>query len=521
MYAWLEFAQVTLHLWCLEWSAPLRVRKTPLHLWCLIPIFSVSILSRSPRFSLHHHSHLRQHALRNGRGHAWYQVQLKRNCAGRTVWLSGRLNPSHTACASDWESPNAGNVMFGNANAMTAHTFTLAKVVFRSPTMTTRHTTLHPAPPLRPRHSTPRGPCAILGHWRWLKSDVGGPHKACCLDCLVSAGSWLSHLAEIDGNRIRKTCRIEGRKTCRTWNREHFTVEVRPVFEIGRISGIWQDFGPDPDPLRNCRWRPSWRGRSSWTTHPPKRRRRRCETVKREGGQIYKYAHAENNLELMENRLSSSGRFSQALRPWKSSKKSENRIIFMSMFNDIDWTRRGNSEECISSSEQVKNYAEKFTQGHWTFLGPGSDEMWYGKSNYPPEGKWQETANMMVGTIRGIWTSSTHKCSSTGSWNPEEEEQQGDHTLQCGCFEYRTFISNNSLCKSAQYLRSSRTMVWRFWYEDWRKVSENFTWWDVERISTKRSDFCGKSTKECPARSWKRYAWSSTEVRNTVNRSPM
>ena len=313
MYAWLEFAQVTLHLWCL-----LRVRKTPLHLWCLIPIFSVSILSRSPRFSLHHHSHLRQHALRNGRGHAWYQVPLKRHCAGRTVWLSGRLNPSHTACASDWESPNAGNLMFGNANAMTAHTFTL----FRSPTMTTRHATLHPAPPLRPRHSTPRGPCAILGHWRWLKSDVGGPHKACCLDCLVSAGSWLSHLAEIDGNRIRKTCRIEGRKTCRTWNREHFTVEVRPVFEIGRISGIWQDFGPDPDPLRNCRWRPSWCGRSSWTTHPPKRRRRRCETVKREGGQIYKYAHAENNLELMENRLSSSGRFSQALRPWKSSKKN-------------------------------------------------------------------------------------------------------------------------------------------------------------------------------------------------------
>ena len=101
--------------------------------------------------------------------------------------------------------------------------------------------TLHPAPPLRPRHPTPRGPCAILGHWRWHKSDVGGPHKACCLDCLVSAGSWLSHLAEIDGNRIRKTCRIEGRKTCRTWNREHFTVEVRPVFEIGRISGIWQD----------------------------------------------------------------------------------------------------------------------------------------------------------------------------------------------------------------------------------------------------------------------------------------
>ena len=52
----------------------------------------------------------------------------------------------------------------------------------------------------------------------------------------------------------------------------------------------------------------------------------------------------------------------------------ENRIIFMSMFNDIDWTRRGSSQQCISNSEQVKNYAKKFTQGHWTFRGPGGEK---------------------------------------------------------------------------------------------------------------------------------------------------
>ena len=67
----------------------------------------------------------------------------------------------------------------------------------------------------------------------------------------------------------------------------------------------------------------------------------------------------------------------------------------MSMFNDIDWTRRGNSEQCISNSEQVKNYAKKFTQGHWTFLGLGGEKKWYGKSNYLLEGKWQYTVNMM------------------------------------------------------------------------------------------------------------------------------
>ena len=38
--------------------------------------------------------------------------------------------------------------------------------------------------------------------------------------------------------------------------------------------------------------------------------------------------------------------------------KIEGRIIFMSMFNDIDWTKRGNSEKRILNSEQVKSYAK-------------------------------------------------------------------------------------------------------------------------------------------------------------------
>ena len=42
----------------------------------------------------------------------------------------------------------------------------------------------------------------------------------------------------------------------------------------------------------------------------------------------------------------------------------KDRIIFMSMFNDIEWTKRGNTETCIFNSEQVKNYAKRFSQGH-------------------------------------------------------------------------------------------------------------------------------------------------------------
>ena len=70
----------------------------------------------------------------------------------------------------------------------------------------------------------------------------------------------------------------------------------------------------------------------------------------------------EDYLELMENRLSSSELFSHDLLLWRSPRRSkktskieniepvkfENRIIFMSMFNDIDSTKRGPSERCIS-----------------------------------------------------------------------------------------------------------------------------------------------------------------------------
>ena len=116
----------------------------------------------------------------------------------------------------------------------------------------------------------------------------------------------------------------------------------------------------------------------------------------------------------------------------------EDRIMFMSMFNDIDWTRRGNSEQCISNSEQVKIYAKKFTQGHRTFLGPGSEKNWCGKSNYFSGGNWQDRANMMVEQFE----ESGHPVSA-GSWNLEEEEQQRDFTLQCECFEHRTLKTNN------------------------------------------------------------------------------
>ena len=38
----------------------------------------------------------------------------------------------------------------------------------------------------------------------------------------------------------------------------------------------------------------------------------------------------------------------------------------------------------------------QFSQGHWTFLGPGSEEKLYGISSYAQKGEWDSTANKMV-----------------------------------------------------------------------------------------------------------------------------
>ena len=48
------------------------------------------------------------------------------------------------------------------------------------------------------------------------------------------------------------------------------------------------------------------------------------------------------------------------------------RIIFMSMYNNIDWTRRGNKQNCIANALRVTEYARRFPQGRWSFLVPGS-----------------------------------------------------------------------------------------------------------------------------------------------------
>ena len=54
------------------------------------------------------------------------------------------------------------------------------------------------------------------------------------------------------------------------------------------------------------------------------------------------------------------------------------KIIFKSMFNDIVRDAKGNEAQCEHNSQAVAEYARKFPRGHWSPLGSGSEEKWYG-----------------------------------------------------------------------------------------------------------------------------------------------
>ena len=72
------------------------------------------------------------------------------------------------------------------------------------------------------------------------------------------------------------------------------------------------------------------------------------------------------------------------------------RILFMSMFNDISCDRKGNKEECLANARVVKVLAKKFGIGQWSFIGPGSEKQWYSGEENSPQGAWNHIADEML-----------------------------------------------------------------------------------------------------------------------------
>ena len=83
----------------------------------------------------------------------------------------------------------------------------------------------------------------------------------------------------------------------------------------------------------------------------------------------------------------------------------KDRINFMSMYNDIEWDRRGTKDRCEHNSQMIANCARRFPRGHWSFLGPGSEKKWYGTCNEKLDGSWDRIAERMMTEFPRIWSS--------------------------------------------------------------------------------------------------------------------
>ena len=55
-----------------------------------------------------------------------------------------------------------------------------------------------------------------------------------------------------------------------------------------------------------------------------------------------------------------------------------------------------NERECDFSAQLVSMYAKRFSQGKWSFLGPGTEKKWYSAHEYKPQGEWDRVAEQMM-----------------------------------------------------------------------------------------------------------------------------
>ena len=115
----------------------------------------------------------------------------------------------------------------------------------------------------------------------------------------------------------------------------------------------------------------------------------------------------------------------------------------------FEWTT--NDENCISNSEEVRNYAMRFLQGHRTFLGPGSEEKWYGSSSHAQKRQWNCTAENGA-TIQRNWSFCVQNISALS-----RGILKNIHSFHRRFVEHRILVPNESF----RFFSSVFTEQWR------------------------------------------------------------
>ena len=79
----------------------------------------------------------------------------------------------------------------------------------------------------------------------------------------------------------------------------------------------------------------------------------------------------------------------------RNPESSEDRIMIMSMVDDIELTKKGNTETCLHTAEELAAFAPKFKPRHWCFRWPPSEKTWCNGNHNERRGQWDSAASQM------------------------------------------------------------------------------------------------------------------------------
>ena len=250
--------------------------------------------------------------------------------------------------------------------------------------------------------------------------------------------------------------------------------------------------------------------------------------------------------ESMDQQLNSSGIFSQDFRHCRIFKKIQDDlrernikledftdlIIFMSMFNDVDWTRKGNDGICILNSVKVTDVREDILAGTLDVSGS-----WRWKEVvlelflfYLKENEILQPLRWWYDAKKKPRSSSIQEYQCFESWNCEKEDMAETPYTSMRMLQTPSSCSESFiLCKSAQYLRSSYELVWTIRLDRGRKGSkknlleEKNPWPKVYLTSVKSQEV--KFLVSSPRPSvWKQFAGKHSGLRiadgdNSIHKS--
>ena len=104
---------------------------------------------------------------------------------------------------------------------------------------------------------------------------------------------------------------------------------------------------------------------------------------------------------------------------WRSGRSSQRSSQTGSSSCQCSMTLRGKRMMRIDRmprrSQELRN--EILAEGHWTFLGPGSEEKWYGSSDHARK------VHQNGATIQRNWSSCFQKYQCLESWNLEAKKR--------------------------------------------------------------------------------------------------